>query len=107
MISTAIIIPFCDNRRPLQDRILLTVATVAVFHIMAACYDQFVPNVVFWEGERHQVSRDVGFMLCDLLNLAITVGLLRIPRVSRDLSRDEIILAALAVFLLFVLSLIM
>ena len=45
----------------------------ALGHVMAACWDQFVTNVLLYEGFLHQILRDVGFMIPDLLNIFLPV----------------------------------
>ena len=45
--------------------------SVATLHILASGWDQFVENVVKQEGELHQVMRDVGFMLPDILHIIL------------------------------------
>ena len=38
---------------------------------MASGWDQFVENVIKQEGELHQVMRDLGFMLPDILHVIL------------------------------------
>ena len=45
--------------------------SVATLHILASGWDQFVENVVKQEGELHQVMRDVGFMIPDILHIIL------------------------------------
>ena len=47
----------------------LSFFSVATLHILASGWDQFVENVVKQEGELHQVMRDIGFMLPDILHI--------------------------------------
>ncbi len=42
-----------------------------MLHIFASGFDQFVGNVLRQEGQLHQVMRDLGFMVPDLLHLVI------------------------------------
>jgi hypothetical protein len=42
-----------------------------MLHIFASGWDQFVENVLRQEGQLHQVMRDLGFMLPDILHLVI------------------------------------
>ena len=44
---------------------------VASLHILASGWDQFVENVLKQEGELHQVLRDLGFMVPDILHLLL------------------------------------
>ena len=43
--------------------------SIAILHILASGWDQFVENVLKQEGQLHQVLRDLGFMLPDLLHV--------------------------------------
>ena len=45
--------------------------SVATLHILASAWDQFVENVVKQEGELHQVMRDLGFMIPDILHIIL------------------------------------
>ena len=45
--------------------------SMAVLHILASGVDQFVVNVFQGEGALHQVLRDFGLMLPDLLHLCL------------------------------------
>ena len=44
---------------------------MATLHILASGWDQFVENVLKQEGELHQVMRDMGFMIPDVLHLIL------------------------------------
>ena len=107
-ISTGLVLPMCDNTRPAQPRHLLAVAAVALFHVTASGYDQFVENVLWSSGQWHQFSRDVGFMVTDLIVFVFACLELRrvLPRpllssVRQLLTFDEIVLAT---FLILALS---
>lgn len=45
--------------------------SVATLHILASGCDQFVENVIKQEGQLHQVMRDLGLMLPDILHLIL------------------------------------
>jgi len=78
--------------------------------VISAGYDQFAANVLLGAGAWHQWSRDVAFMATDVAGVAMATGwwwdLARRNSRIGDVSRDEILLAVVAVILLFVLSLI-
>ena len=59
-----------DNYNPLYF-------SVATLHILASGWDQFVENVIKQEGELHQVMRDIGFMLPDILHIILPWGELK------------------------------
>lgn len=42
-----------------------------MLHIVASGWDQFVENVLRQEGMLHQILRDLGFMIPDLLHMWI------------------------------------
>ena len=44
----------------------------------ASGWDQFVSNVLLYEGFLHQILRDVGFMLPDLLNIYLPLQELQV-----------------------------
>jgi len=72
-ISTVVILRLADcevNVRPVD---LLVIISIAAGHVMAAGWDQFVTNVLLYEGFLHQILRDVGFMIPDLLNIFLPV----------------------------------
>jgi len=51
----------------------MVVVGIAGGHVLAAAWDQFVGNVMRGEGGLHQVLRDLGFMLPDLLHLVLPI----------------------------------
>lgn len=85
---------------------------IALLHILASSFDQFFLNVVRGEGYAHQIVRDIGFMVPDLLQLFVPVWLLRQTRREsystrpfyrdRKLHRDIVAMLCL-VSLLFVI----
>ena len=44
---------------------------MALIHILASGFDQFVENVFKQKGELHQVLRDIGLMVPDILHLLL------------------------------------
>ncbi len=72
IVSTVCVFQMCKKNTSLDSSQLLTVVTIAVFHIVANCLDQFVTNVVQNAGEWHQFTRDVGFMTVDFLHLVVS-----------------------------------
>jgi len=109
MLCTYLIIPVCDVTISATPRRCLGVLTIAMFHIITACYDQFTTNVLRGEGAWHQWSRDVGFMLVDLLYVVMATSwwfeLLGQCRHRALVTRDELLLAVICVMLLFIVAL--
>ena len=44
---------------------------MALLHILASGWDQFVSNILLGQGALHQVLRDLGLMIPDLLHLVL------------------------------------
>ena len=109
LLSTFLVLPLCDVTVSPTARRCLAILTIAMFHIITACYDQFTANVVLGEGAWHQWSRDVGFMLVDVLYVVIATcwwfQLLNQSSHRALVSRDELLLALISVILLFILAL--
>ena len=84
---------------------------VASLHILASGWDQFVENVLRREGELHQVLRDLGFMLPDVLHLLLPWQELQIVGRRRGVPPSHLIpsydftLCAVAVFTLWLFCL--
>ncbi|XP_018023609.1 uncharacterized protein LOC108679496 [Hyalella azteca] len=83
MISTLMVIHLVDRRVAVTSSKCLVILSVAVLHILASGFDQFVENVVRGNGMLHQVLRDVFIMVPDLFHVA--VPLLELRGVARRL----------------------
>jgi len=111
LLQTLLVLPLCDaaSQCTPSPRRCLAILSVAMFHIITASYDQFTANVLRGKGAWHQRSRDLGFMLVDVLYVVVTTiwwcQLLRQFRRLAFVSRSELMLAVVAVILLFILSL--
>ncbi len=77
LVSSILVFQMCRTKSPLNPRKLLTVVSLAAFHIVSSLLDQFFTNVVQGQGEVHQVVRDVGFMTSDLLHVILCSWYLR------------------------------
>ncbi|XP_074114528.1 uncharacterized protein LOC141537432 [Cotesia typhae] len=86
LISTIFVIILADNKYPVAHRKAFIIAGIALMHIFAGSWDQFVANVVRGEGYAHQVIRDLGFMIPDILHVMIPLCLVtwRDPNVLPD-----------------------
>uniref|UniRef100_T1J3S7 Uncharacterized protein n=1 Tax=Strigamia maritima TaxID=126957 RepID=T1J3S7_STRMM len=66
-VSTYFVVHLLDLKESTTPWKLMVVLSVATAHCLTSLRDQFGYNVIRGEGELHQVLRDVGFMLPDLL----------------------------------------
>jgi len=71
--STLMVLHLADRGIQTQPSKLLVIIAIAGGHVFAAGWDQFVGNVLLQEGGMHQVLRDLGFMLPDLLHIYLPV----------------------------------
>lgn len=83
--------------------------SVAVLHILASGWDQFVGNVLRGEGQLHQILRDLGFMVPDVLHILLPWAELRELAAKRRVPPSHLIAdrdfaaAAVSVALLWIL----
>ncbi|XP_012276182.1 uncharacterized protein LOC105697439 [Orussus abietinus] len=77
LISTALVVHLADRKHSITHRKAFGIAAIAILHILAGGWDQFVTNVVRGEGYAHQVVRDLGFMIPDILHVVIPLWSLR------------------------------
>ncbi|XP_046419043.1 uncharacterized protein [Neodiprion pinetum] len=71
LLSTILVVHLADAKNPITHRKAFGIAAIAIMHILAGSWDQFITNVVRGEGYSHQVIRDLGFMIPDILHVAI------------------------------------
>ncbi|KAL2734226.1 uncharacterized protein V1478_003924 [Vespula squamosa] len=71
LMSTFLVVHLADKKTLLTNKKAFAIITIAVLHIVAGGWDQFVENVVRGEGYAHQVVRDLGFMIPDILHVAV------------------------------------
>jgi len=77
MLSTVLVLHLADAHIHTDPKLLMAIVGIAGGHVSLACWDQFVGNVLLSEGFLHQVLRDLGMMLPDLLHMAMPVLQLR------------------------------
>ncbi|XP_070168707.1 uncharacterized protein [Polyergus mexicanus] len=77
LISTAWVVHLADKKNAITHRKAFGIAAIALLHIMAGGWDQFFVNVVRGEGHAHQVIRDLGFMIPDILHVAVPLWLIK------------------------------
>jgi len=70
-LSSVLIVLMCDQSRPLRWPELLAVIDIAFVHIITSSGDQFWTNIIRNRGMWHQRVRDIGFMIPDLINVAV------------------------------------
>ena len=73
VVSSIVILQLADRDVNASPDKLLVIIAIAAGHVMAAGWDQFVTNVLLYEGFLHQILRDVGFMIPDLLNIYLPI----------------------------------
>ncbi|CAA9994360.1 unnamed protein product [Nesidiocoris tenuis] len=73
LFSTGLVIEAADKRNQFTRRKGLAIVGIALVHAVAGGVDQFVTNVIRRTGEAHQVVRDLGFMLPDLMHILLPV----------------------------------
>lgn len=82
---------------------------IAILHITASSVDQFIINVIRGEGYAHQVVRDIGFMVPDILQLVIPIWLFRQSRKetfnTRPFARDRMLHKDIVAMFFFVFAL--
>lgn len=71
LVSTVTVLELINKENYVTPRKVVIIMSVAALHILASGWDQFVANVLRQEGQLHQVMRDLGFMLPDILHLLI------------------------------------
>ncbi|XP_063218113.1 uncharacterized protein LOC134528435 [Bacillus rossius redtenbacheri] len=109
--STALVVDLADSRTRVTPRKALGITGIALLHVLAAGWDQFVENVVQGRGFSHQVIRDVCFMVPDVLHVCVPLVLLLRSRqdaagclFDADVRRELTAVAALVVIGLYVSS---
>ena len=92
MVSSVVILQLADTVSPAK---LLAIVSIAGGQVMAG-WDQFVTNVLLYEGFLHQILRDLGFMGPDLLNIWLPIQELQIYAKRRKAPASYLITNKLA-----------
>lgn len=112
LFSTVLVMHLANATNVVTPKKVFCIVGIALLHILASSFDQFFMNVVRGEGYAHQIVRDIGFMVPDLLQLFVPVWLLRQARrecyTTRPFHRDrklhrDIVAMLCLVSLLFVI----
>ena len=69
IMSTITVLHLASIEEQIVPWKLLIITAIAGGHVMASSWDQFVSNVLLREGGLHQILRDLGFMIPDLLHI--------------------------------------
>ncbi|KAJ9591419.1 hypothetical protein L9F63_002025, partial [Diploptera punctata] len=77
LFSTIFVIHLAHVENLVTARKALCIIGIALIHVLAGGWDQFIENVVRGEGYSHQVLRDLGFMIPDMLHVCLPLGELR------------------------------
>lgn len=73
LASTLMVLHLANNNMKAQPVKLLFIMTIAASHVFVSCWDQFINNVLMREGYLHQVMRDIGFMLPDIIHILLPI----------------------------------
>uniref|UniRef100_A0A182WJ30 Uncharacterized protein n=1 Tax=Anopheles minimus TaxID=112268 RepID=A0A182WJ30_9DIPT len=102
LISTSVVLHLANVENQVTARKTLSIVGIALLHILASGVDQFISNVFRGEGYPHQVVRDLGFMIPDVMHLLLPLWLLRQTRLEsfstrpfyrdRNLRRDVVLM---------------
>lgn len=71
LLSTFFVLQLADLKCPVTRQKSFAISAIGLIHIFAGSWDQFITNVVRGEGYAHQVIRDLGFMIPDILHVVI------------------------------------
>jgi len=73
-LSSTLMVLHLVNKNNFRDvpKKLLFIISMALLHVLASGWDQFVNNVIKFEGEIHQILRDLGFMIPDILHIFLS-----------------------------------
>ncbi|XP_043281850.1 uncharacterized protein [Venturia canescens] len=96
LISTIFVIQLADKKTAVTHRKAFAISTIGLIHILAGSWDQFITNVLRGEGYAHQVVRDLGFMIPDILHVLIPLLSVRwrkcctLPGAERDTKQTSL-----------------
>ena len=71
MVSTLMVLHLCNKKNPVEPWKLLLVFNLNFLHIIIACVDQFVGNVIFGEAKDFEAIRDLALMSPDILHVLV------------------------------------
>lgn len=89
LISTILVIYLLNKDNHLHGRMLLIILGIALFHIITSSKDQFIENLFWRGGEFYQICRDIGFMIPDLMHVAISGYGIFVSRHAKSSSNNQ------------------
>lgn len=100
LISTILVIQLADKRNPVTMRKAIGIVGIGLMHVMGASWDNFFSNVIRGQGYAHQVARDLGLMIPDLLHVILPLFLLkgRFRKSDSELRREVIGIIFMIIF---------
>ena len=73
MISTFMVLHLCNKKNPVEPWKLLLVFNLNFLHIIIACVDQFIGNVIYGEAKDFEAIRDLALMSPDILHVLVPI----------------------------------
>ncbi|XP_017772301.1 PREDICTED: uncharacterized protein LOC108559509 [Nicrophorus vespilloides] len=77
IVSTAIVIHLSNRHHELTRYKMLIIIIISAVHLISGSIDQFIDNIIMMRGSKHQVVRDLGFVLADVMHIAVPIFELR------------------------------
>ena len=98
-----------DSTNTVTTKKIFCIVGIAILHVIASSFDQFFFNVLRGEGYAHQIVRDIGFMVPDIMQLVIPLWLLNRTRkesyITRPFSKDRSLHKDIVAMMFFVIAL--
>jgi len=105
LASTLMVLHLANSNIKSEPSKLLFVMTIAASHVFVSCWDQFISNVIMREGYLHQVLRDIGFMLPDIIHIVLPLQELMAFGRKRGINAAYLISNTMAVSVLVYIAL--
>ncbi|XP_037954858.1 uncharacterized protein LOC119684805, partial [Teleopsis dalmanni] len=109
LISSILVMHLANSTNTVTSKKIFCIVGIAILHITASSFDQFFMNVLRGEGYAHQIVRDIGFMVPDILQLVIPLWLFRQTRkesyTTRPFYQDRSLHKDIVAMCFFVLTL--
>ena len=110
MISTLMVLHLCNKKNSIEPWKLLLVFNLNFLHIIIACFDQFIGNVIFGEAKDFEAIRDLALMSPDILHVLVPVFELQNIAGRQDVSvlrlfyKEELMLTFFVLVMLSILG---
>lgn len=109
IVSSGMVMHLADTTNAVTTKKIFCIVGIAILHIIASGFDQFFFNVVRGEGYAHQIVRDIGFMVPDIMQVVIPLWLLNLTRkeayITRPFYRDRSLHKDIVAMMFFVIAL--